>query len=238
MKRLIAWTWLDGIVSTFLSGLFAILPIVITVAIIGWVVAYLQTLLGPASQLGGALESVGLQFATDKITALVIGWVFVLSGIWLLGLLTKSMARNRILGALDRAIHHIPVVKGIYSTTSQLVGMLRKDERSELKGMSVVFCAFGDQPGGGFLGLMATPDVYRFDNQDYHLVYAPMAPLPMWGGIVFISADKVVKLDMSPEQAMRICLSLGILASQVIPKAHQVPADFTNLQPQGQTVQS
>ncbi len=238
MKRLITWTWLDGIVSTFLSGLFTILPIVITIAIIGWVVGYLQALLGPSSTLGTALQSVGLQFATDKLTALIIGWVFVLSGIWLLGLLTKSMARNRIAGAFNRAINHIPIVKGIYGTTSQLVGMLRKEDRSDLKGMSVVFCAVGDGAIGGFLALMASPEVYRFDEQEYRLVYVPMAPLPMWGGMVFVPADKITKLDMSPEQAMRVCLSLGILASQVVPAEHQVPVPSDVLQPEGRTAAS
>ncbi len=231
MKRTILWTWSDGILSTFLSGLFAILPIAITVAIIGWVVRHLQDLLGPSSSVGRALQSVGLQFATDEMTAQVIGWTVVLMGIWFLGLLTKSAARSRIEGAMNAAVNHIPVVKGIYKTASQLVSMLRKGDQQDLKTMSVVFCTFGEQQGGGLLGLMASPEVFRFGEQDYRVVYLPTSPLPMTGGIIFVPADKVTTIDMSAEQMMRIYFSLGILAPQVLPIPHQVPNAASALQP-------
>jgi uncharacterized membrane protein len=237
MKRLLGWTWLDRFVSTFLSGLFAILPIAITVGIIGWVVGHLRSILGSDSLVGEALAKLGLQFANENL-APIIGWVFVVSGIWLLGLLTKSMARNRITGAVKAAINHIPVVKGIYGTTSQLVGMLRKDQGSDLQAMSVVFCSFGAQAGGGFLALMPSPDIYRFGEQDYRVVYVPTSPLPMSGGIVFVPVDKVTKIDMSPEQVMRMYLSLGILTSQVLPKTNLLPANGEKLEPQGQNALS
>lgn len=221
MKRTIRWTWSDGILSTFLSGLFAILPIAITVAIIGWVVRHLQDLLGPSSSIGKTLTSVGLRFATDEVTAQVIGWVVVLVGIWCLGLLTKSAARNRIENAVQAALNHIPIVKGIYNTAAHLVGMLRKDSRhGDLKAMNVVFCAVGDSAWGGFLGLAASLDVYRFGDQDYRAVYLPTAPMMVTGWIVFIPAEKVTKLDMSAEQMMRIYFSLGVLAPQAIPESH------------------
>lgn len=238
MKRLFAWTWWDRVVSTFLSGLFTILPIAITVVIISWVVGHLQTLLEPSSSVGAfLLETLGLPSATNRLLAQVIGWIVVLSGIWFLGLLTKSMARHRISGAFKGAMNHIPVVKGIYGTASQLVGMLRKDEGSDLEGMSVVFCAFGEHPGGGFLALMPSQDVYRFEGQEYRVVFVPASPLPMSGGIIFVPVDRVTKLEMSPEQVMRMYLSLGILTSQVVPKANLCPKDGSEgqeLAPQGE----
>ena len=37
MTRAVRWLWKRGIVSTFLAGLFALLPIVITVGMMAWV---------------------------------------------------------------------------------------------------------------------------------------------------------------------------------------------------------
>ena len=37
MVRAARWLWKTGILSTFLAGLFAVLPIVITVGIMAWV---------------------------------------------------------------------------------------------------------------------------------------------------------------------------------------------------------
>ena len=36
MRRALTWFWVTGILSTFLAGLFALLPIVITVGIMVW----------------------------------------------------------------------------------------------------------------------------------------------------------------------------------------------------------
>ena len=52
MTRLMTWVWNRGIVSTFLTGFFTILPIVITLGIIGWMGGKLQQWLGPGSLAG------------------------------------------------------------------------------------------------------------------------------------------------------------------------------------------
>jgi len=231
MKHKFPWTWSDGIISTFISGLFAILPIAITVAIIGWVVRHLQDLMGPRSSVGRTLESVGLNFATDKMTAQVIGWVLVLTAIWLLGLLTKSMARSRVVRGFDSAVNSIPIVKGIYKTSTQLVWILRKDDSREFNAMSVVFCTVADKSGSGVLALMPSPEVYRFNDRDYRVVYVPTAPVPMTGYVLFIPVAQVTRVDMSAEQMMRIYFSLGILAPQVLPDLHHVSKIFDSLRP-------
>ena len=227
MKRAIEWIWRRGIVSTFLSGLFAVLPIVLTIAIMMWVAGYLKALLGPDSSVGKALESIGLQFTfvTNQTVAAVIGWVLVLVGIWALGLFIKSVAKHRVELAVNTVVGYIPVVKSVHGTVTQLVGMLRKDEKTELTAMSAVFCSFGKEHGGGFLGLLTSPDTYRFDGRDYNVIYIPTSPIPMSGGLLFVPAETVTKVDMTPDQVMEMYLSLGILASKVIPDRHRVSQD-------------
>ena len=89
MRRAFGWFWRTGLLSTFLAGLFAVLPIVITVGIMAWVGGLLQAWLGPESYVGKALFQLGLRFVTDPIVASVLGWVAVLLAIWLLGALLK-----------------------------------------------------------------------------------------------------------------------------------------------------
>ena len=54
MKQALAWIWgkAKGVVSTFLAGLFVILPIVITIAIVAWVGSTLAGWVGPETYLG------------------------------------------------------------------------------------------------------------------------------------------------------------------------------------------
>lgn len=225
MRRLLNWIWNHGILSTFLTGLFAILPLVLTIAIVVWVVGFIQGLVGPGSFVGERIEVLG-GGTDDDATALTIqylvGWAVVLFGVWALGALFRTALRRQIEEGFNGVINRIPIVNSVYSTANQLVGMMRKSDSSELSGMSAVYCTFGEPEGTGLLALMTTPDVYRFAGRDCHIVYLPTSPVPMTGGILFVPVDDCHVVDMTAEEVMRIYFSLGILAAQVVPAAHQV----------------
>ena len=78
MRRYLNWFWQKGILSTFLAGLFALLPIVITVGIMVWAGGLLRDWLGPESLIGRALSQLGLRLVTDPTVASVLSWVAVL----------------------------------------------------------------------------------------------------------------------------------------------------------------
>jgi uncharacterized membrane protein len=216
MQRAIAWIWRQGIISTFLSGLFAILPVVLTVMIVTWVARYLYSLFSEGP-FGTFLYSIGFRLGTKEAFASAVGWVLVLTSVWFLGLFMKATTRYHVEQALNSVMKRIPVVSSIYSTATQLVGMVRKDTGSELKAMCPVFCSFGLQPWGGILGLLTSPDIYRIGEEEYFAVYIPYAPLPMTGILFFAPAASCRRLDMTAEQVMRMYLSLGVLTPQVMP---------------------
>ena len=87
MRQSLTWLWQRGILSTFLAGLFALLPIVITLGIMAWAGGLLKEWLGPDSFVGQALSQLGLRFVTDPTVASVLSWIVVLLAIWLLGAL-------------------------------------------------------------------------------------------------------------------------------------------------------
>jgi len=214
-------SWKGRFTATFLSGLFAVLPIMITIAIVGWVAQKVLSLVGPGTQIGSALRSVGLQFVTDELTAQIIGWAIVLAGIWLLGLLVRTRARKAVDRIINLIVQRIPFVKGVYGTASQVIGMLEQRDDGELKGMSVVFCDFGREHGAGFLCLLASPDVFQFEGRDYRFVYMPTSPLPMTGGIILVPAESVRPVQMSVDKLLEIYFSMGVLASHAVPDSYQ-----------------
>ena len=223
MMRFFRWIWQRGIISTFLTGLFAALPIIITIAIIAWVVNLLRVWFLPAlEQLGLPIfQKLEVSTGADGIIVPIIGLVLVLISIWGLGLLFKSRARIKLARWFRSFIDRIPVVKPVYNTAEQLVGMLKKDEDENLKAMSVVFCRFGAEAGIGILGLLAVPDIFHFDDRDYHIVYMPTSPIPMSGGVMFVPAEAIKKVDMSVEQLMRIYFSMGILSKDAVPETYR-----------------
>jgi len=224
MKGFVQAIWSRGILSTFLAGLVALLPLVITVAIIVWVVGYLNALFGPGSFLFRALTDVGHRVAPAAVgetLAAVIGVTLVLVGVWALGVLVKNNARHHFDEWWNRLVARVPIVRSVYGTASKVVNLLKKDDQADLAAMSVVYCAFGDERGGGLLGLLASPETYQFAGRDHRLVYIPTSPIPMSGGILLIPSANVHEVAMSAEQLMRIYFSMGILAPEVVPKEHR-----------------
>ncbi len=221
MRRALAWLWRTGIVGTFVAGLLAILPIVLTVWIMSWAGEQLRQILGPETSVGRWLQDLGMQFVADRAFAYVLGWSFVLVGIWLIGLLVRSTTRLSLQRWFDGFMKQLPLVKSIYGPISQVVSMLRQKDRGDMSGMPVVYCWFGAPEGGGFLGLLVSHETFVFGQQPCRLVYIPTSPLPMSGCILFVPKDRVKVVDMQTEQLMQIYFSLGVMASGTVPAKYQ-----------------
>ncbi len=223
MRRSLNWAW-QNLVSVFLAGLFIVLPIAITVAVMAWVGAFLQDWLGPESLMGVGLGKVGARFVTDPTVASVLGWVVALAAIWVLGVFVISLGRNEVEKRFHSMVEQIPIVNILYKPVVQVVDMLKGDGQDNVKGMGVVYCSFGAEGGAGFLGLLVSDDVYRFGDREYKIVYIPTSPVPMSGGIIFAPAASVHKVEMHVDDLMQIYFSIGVMSSKVIPKKYVVPA--------------
>lgn len=139
--------WNKGILSTFLAGLFTVLPIVITLTIMAWAGGLRKEWLGPESFVGQALSRLGLRFVTDPTVASVLSWTAILLAIWLLGALLKSVGKKRIERAFHATMERIPLVNVLYGPVVRGVDMLQRDPTDKLQGTKVVYCAFGGEGG-------------------------------------------------------------------------------------------
>lgn len=209
----------NRLVRYFLAGAFAVLPLVVTIAIVSWVAGFLQRYVGPQTTVGTWVQNLGWQFTPgSKILAYIIGWVAVLAIVFLLGVAVETGARRLVQILTDTVLNRVPVVGSIYNTSKQLVSMLDRQDQADLKGMSVVYCVFGGDRGVGFLALLVSPQVYHVAGRDYKIVIVPTAPVPFGGGLLFVPAESVIAADMSVDGLMSIYVSMGITAPQFMKK--------------------
>jgi uncharacterized membrane protein len=224
MKRALAWIWshVRGLISPFLAGLFVILPIVITIAIVAWVASTLAGWVGPETYVGKGLQQIG-GGSTEAAgyLAWLIGWAIVLGGVWLLGMVVIAMGRNEMEKKFHSLVEQIPFVNILYKPVVQVVDMLKGEGQDEMQGMRVVYCAFGSEGGAGFLGLLVSDDVYRFGGQEYQIVYIPTSPVPMSGGIIFAPVASIHQVDMHVDALMQIYFSIGVMSPNVIPEKYR-----------------
>jgi uncharacterized membrane protein len=220
MQRL--WNIVRSPVQTFLAGLFTVLPLVITVAIVIWVAGTLDDYLGPGTVLGRLLARVGLQL-TNETFAYAVGWVLVLAGIYVVGLLIELGAQRFLRDRVDAAFARVPLLGGVYGTVRQLVSMMDSKGQAELKGMQVVFCLFGGESGAAFLALLPTPELFRVAGIDYHAILIPSAPVPVGGSLIFVPAKSVVPANLSVDAFMSIYVSMGVTGPQFLAPAGPLP---------------
>jgi uncharacterized membrane protein len=230
MLNWISRFWRTSVIGSFLAGLLFLLPIVLTIYIVAYIVGFVRGAIGPGTVIGDLFTRGGnyLMGRSQDTLAFWLGVGIALAGIWLLGLIVKTRAKSIIQNYLDRMFSRVPVIRSIYSPVSRVVRLAtdRSGAPGDLSGMSVVSCRFfaAGENGVDILALLASQQVYLIAGERRRLVYLPAAPIPMSGGLVFVAEAAVTAVpDMKVDDLMKIYVSLGALAPEVVPRAAPEP---------------
>jgi uncharacterized membrane protein len=219
MRRLFALHQMS-VTRLFMSGLLAVLPLVLTVAIVGWVAGILRDYLGPNTTVGGLLSYLGVQLGSNAqgTAAYLLGIVIVLFAILGLGILFELGAKQIFQVTLEWLLRRIPLVGSLYGSLRQLVELFDKSEQTELKAMGVVYCHFGTAQGPGVLALMPSPEAIEIDGTKFYVVIIPTAPVPFGGGLIFFPVEQVKPIDMSVDNFVSIYVSMGVTTPEFFSK--------------------
>jgi uncharacterized membrane protein len=201
-------------VRTFVAGLLAVLPVILTVAAIVWVARLVDQFVGPDSAVGKLLVSIGLTVVETRIAAYVIGIGVVLWAIYMLGLFVEAGFQRRLQAFIESGIRRIPLVGTVYDLAHRFVGMLERKEPTDLKTMRPVWCFFGGKGGAAVLALLPTPEPILLSGQPCHVVLVPTAPVPFGGGLFFVPAEWIKPASFGVEGLTSIYVSMGISAPQ------------------------
>ncbi|MCP4192479.1 MAG: DUF502 domain-containing protein [Planctomycetaceae bacterium] len=207
---------LSRLLGYFVAGVLAVLPVVITFAVVAWVTDYVARFVGPGSLVGNGLQAFGLRVVENDTLAYVVGWVLVLTIVFALGLMVELGAKRMLQSIVDALLTRVPIVSSIYGTSKQLIGMLDKKDEADLQGMRSVFCLFGNEKPTAVLALLTSPERFKIGDDEYHAVIIPTAPVPIGGGLVFVPVEKVVSVDVSVDGLMSVYVSMGVTAPEFL----------------------
>jgi uncharacterized membrane protein len=210
--------------QTFVTGVFGILPLALTLAILAWVVVYLHDRVGPNSAFGKVLLSLGLNVTGCEVTAYVLGVAGTLLLIYCLGVLVENSAGRRWRVAMDGALQRIPLVGTIYDASRSLTGVF--DRRNDsLQGMKTVMCYFGEGGAAAIPALMPTGDVVRLGDDDYRVVLIPSAPVPFSFALVCVKSEWVKPAECGFDELMGIYMSMGLSAPKCLGRNNRDDAE-------------
>ena len=191
---------MNALGKLFLKGLAVVIPIALTLAILWWMAAGAERLMGGVLKFtlpeGWYVPGMGL------ISGLVL--------IALIGLLSHVLIFQKLFNLGDAIFHRLPLVKTIYTAIKDFIGYLNPDKNSAMSKVVMV-----QLPGQSFQ-LMGFVTREQFDDlpftptaEDPVAVYMPMS-YQIGGYTLFLPRSALTPLDIPFETAMRLVLTGGI----------------------------
>lgn len=161
-----------------------------------------------------AIDSEKLREATKAQVPPILGVLISAAIVLTLGYLASGFLGRRLISTFDRAFSTIPFVRSVYPYSKQVVDFFLSDNEIEFD--TVVAAPYpsdgvwsvGFVTGNGMRGLNEALDSSLVP------VFIPTSPMPMTGFTVFIETDRLIPLDLSVEEALRVTVSAGVLVPE------------------------
>jgi len=185
----------------FLAGLLALIPLVVTVAILSWLFNVLDGFLGPYlyEWLGRPVPGLGL------VATLVV--------VLAIGMIATNFAGRRVLAGVDIALQRIPLVRTIYSTVKQMSMSLLQGGQDFQHVVLVEYPRRGLYQIGFVTGKIEGPlqeELTARVGERVLNVFVPATPNPMSGYLVMLPERDIHFLPMSVQDGLKLVISGGL----------------------------
>lgn len=199
------------IARIFFAGLLVLLPILVTLIVTVWFAQLLQSYAGPDSLIGRLIVLLGLNLVSSATGAYFLGFLIILGGIFLLGLVVETRLRPWVQNCLDALMMRIPLISNVYDLSKRFVSLVdRGGDQDNLKSMRPVWCFFGGEGGAAVLGLMPSPDPILIGKHRYVGLLVPSAPVPFGGALIYVPSDWLKPAEGGVERLMNVlCVDGG-----------------------------
>jgi len=198
------------IARTFISGLIAALPLIITLAVTAWLINFVWAYIGHQSKFGQLLVSVGIGVTASSVMAYLVGLALVIAAIFLLGVLVETRLARWFPALFDQIVQRVPLVSNVYGLSKRFASIVDRKGDDNLASMSAVWCFFGGEPGAAVLALLPSPKPVVIGKQEYLGILVPSAPVPVGGALVYVPASWIRPAEGGVEHLMSVYVSMGV----------------------------
>ena len=169
---------------------------------------------GPiAKQIAPHLVKMAASASSDTVVNIlspILAVLISLIVIYILGILGTFVVGRRILAAGEHFIENLPLIKGIYGTTKQVIGVFRAGGGGQ--GFQRVVLIEFPRVGIWTVGFVTNTITDEASGEKFICVFIPMTPNPTSGFFQMFPEDQVRDTDWTVEQGIKMVLSGGLLA--------------------------
>lgn len=195
-KRLRRFFW-----TTIVGGLVVVLPITLLIVVVRWIIVFIVQAISPIKQLIQLPDELA-DWVLD-LTAFGI----VLGAFFLIGLIVQTNLGKQSIALIEnQLLAQLPFYTTLRDTVQQFLGNREKMPFSEVVSVDV----FSNNTR--MIGFISE------ELADGRLtIFVPTGPNPTNGFIFCVSAEQVTRLDVRPDEAMRVVVGVGTGASNLFP---------------------
>lgn len=190
----------------FINGFLTLLPITLTYSVFAFSFKIIKNLVEPLTLLQNKIPYLRDIPHAEIIVALVL--------IIIAGLFLRSFIIQSLFSLFETQLNRIPLIRPVYNGTKQLVNAFspKKDDGFQ-KVVLVEFPAKGSFTIGFQTSAVPT-NLAPGQDPEYLGVFVPTSPNPTSGFFIMVKKEQIQTLDITPQEAMALIISGGIVYPQ------------------------
>lgn len=192
----------------FLAGVLVVAPIAITLYVTMLVVRAFDGWLTPL---------IPVQYRPETYLQLPIGipglgLIMALVGLTFIGWITAGVLGRLVVRLGEAIVTRMPVVRGIYSASKQIVETVFKNKSAAFRQVVLVEFPMAGIWSVGFITGTTDGEVGANLPGDMVNVFVPMTPNITSGFLLYMPRDRTRELSMSVEEGIKMVVSIGIIS--------------------------
>jgi uncharacterized membrane protein len=208
----------EGARRYLVAGILAFAPLAITIWAIAWIIERLDNLLLPR------VLSLFLPAVQEPPRIPLLGALFTLLVIILLGIVARHMFGGQMHRAWERLLSRVPVARNIYGGVKQLFdAIFSTDHVSRFHRVVLI-----EYPRKGIYAIAFTTGPARGPIQaatESHMIncFLPTTPNPTSGFYLLVPEQEVTTVDLSVEEGFKLIMSAGLVTPGDVPTGEISP---------------
>ena len=182
----------------FLTGLFILIPLIITIYIVYLVISSIEAIIAPV------IRNILLQIIGHAVYIPGTGFILFIVIVYITGVVASNYFGKTLLAYGETFLKKIPFIKGIYGSVKDITDAFSSEKIKSFHEVVLIEFPFQGRYALGFV----TKRI-RLEDKDLCSVFIPTTPNPTSGYLIMAQEEELVFLDMRTDDALKYIVSLG-----------------------------
>lgn len=195
----------------FTAGLFAILPLAITIYVFYLVFSFLDNLIGDLIKAVIGYRIPGIGFAAGIALILLVGFI------------ASNIIGKRLIDYSDRMMQRLPLIKSIYTSTRQIIDAFSVQGKRAFQKVVLLEYPRKGLYVLGFVTGSSRGEIQEKTHAHTLNIFVPTTPNPTSGMLILAPRSEVIELEMTVEEGLKVIISGGLFEPAEFEKSRSLP---------------